>query len=282
MRGEFKAIAKGAFPDKIPFAIVCRKLRRTKRGKGWNAVKKMMIVLMVLALVFSLAACEKRAARTDEEAPQEGEREESGQEEAADLREESAEDIPDREEKDESESEEEPDPDTVKAEVESVFSALKSGDREAIQKRLDYTNLMQLEHLGQSDDNALAILTRMQYSVTDAEVGKDVATVVVEVSNIDAGQLLAGYLKEARDMQYNNALAEQPLTEEEMEGKYVELFRQLIDSSPASRGRTIEVKMLKSGDSWQPQVNDDFRDAVLGGYADAVKEMGQNAGGGVG
>lgn len=236
-------------------------------------MKKVTAILLALFLLLGVTACRRRESLPEPEPP-------SSESEAEPESE--PEPLPEPESSSESEEESEPaDTEGAQKAAEEMLAALQTGSREEIQAHVDYKNLLQLESDNGADENALAVLARLQYEIEDVTAREDTATVTARLTNINMAAVLPAFNKSAMDMEYNNAISDAPATDEEMAGRYRELFRQSMDDNAGDTlSRSVELRLIRNGDSWRVQVSEELREAATGNYFSAKKQAGQNAGGG--
>lgn len=164
--------------------------------------------------------------------------------------------------------------------VRDCMVALQSGKRDNIDLHIDYDEFLGLQE-GQADDNMRALLDRMEYEILDTDVDGQFATVSLDVSNIDMSEVLGEYLRQARDMEYNNNLSDSPKSDEQMSAEYLQLFENLLEQNSDNRREiTVEIAVSRIDGWWRVQPDEDMRSAVFGDYFDVSKTIGPNAGGG--
>lgn len=168
----------------------------------------------------------------------------------------------------------------VEATAKTLFASMKSGAIEIVEQHLDYDAFLQLAE-GQSDDNFRALLGRMDYEIQSVDANGDTGLVNVTLSNIDMSMALGSYLREAMDLEYNNAMAESPLSQAELEARYGEMFTEALDQNSHHRiEETLLITFIRTDDVWQAQISESFQNAALGNYFPAKAQLGNNAGGG--
>ena len=234
-------------------------------------MKKVAAMIALLLLAAGAAGCQPRERRPQEESASSVSREEQRPSQADEP-------VPPPEESEEEEEPEEPDAGEVVAAVEEMLAALQSGDREQIKAHIDYTNLLQLQE-GQPDVNHLAILRQLQYTVGEATVNGATASVTVELTNLDMKVVLGSYFKAAGELEFSNALSDDPRSEAELETEYIQLFRDTLEANRANTAqRTVDITLLQAGGRWKAQVSEALRNAVLGDYFIAQGQVGIGAG----
>lgn len=176
-----------------------------------------------------------------------------------------------------SDEEDEVDAEGAESAARGLFDALKTGNPDIIREHIDYKNLLQLQD-DQSDGNLLALLPYLQYEIIEVSAQKQTAIVQVRVSNVDMHAVMPEFLRKAMEMEYNNALEENPLSTEAMDEEYRKLFGQLLEQNAANRKETaVDVQLLFSGDQWRAQSDETLRTAVSGDYWGASKQVQENA-----
>lgn len=225
------------------------------------------IALLTAALLAAgLCACETRAPQPAEEpsaaeseiVSEEGASENTGQSQA-------------ESEQDEQEARE------AERAASDFLDALQSGDRERIRAQTDYTELLQIQE-GDPDANLLAILKRMEYEVIGAVVDGDAASVKVSITNIDMNAVLPTYIKQAMELEYNNAISESPLTPEQLEQEYVKLFDGALNYNAINTvERAVDLELAKADGVWRVRQDEHLRSAAFGDFWSASSKVGENA-----
>lgn len=227
-----------------------------------------LLICLLLFTILSFSACESRtgAHRSEKEIPESIDQDISMHQ-------------PDSSNSDESAAPEHPE-DEYNAEedatnaLDAMLSALQTGNREEIQRHIDYKNFMQLQTDNQSDTSPLSILKRMKYEISELSVKDSMANATVVITNVDMTKMMPDYLRTAQELEFNNAISDSPLPPEEMEEKYAQMFLDLLDAaSGSSITTTVEVKLLYSAEKWRVQSSKELRDAALGGYFTARSQM---------
>lgn len=237
-------------------------------------MKKLLTLLLAALLGLTMTACQKReplpatpeSSQSEVESLPEEEHQESARPQSSE---------------EESEESQVDDVDGARQAVAEALDALQTGDREQIQARLDYKNLLMLESDKHSDANALVILKTMDYEIVDTAVTGETGTITVKLTNVNMEQVLPAYFKQAMEMAFANGSSDEPKPEEEMEVEveYVSLFAGMMaDNKTNTVTNTVTVRVLQNGGKWRVQVSDELRNGAMGGYFDAKKATGINRG----
>jgi len=231
-------------------------------------MKRFFIILLALFLAAGFSACQKRSDATPK---QRGARENvvvadnprlSFEEEPV-LRE------PDREE-------EPPEKDTRPEELtRAMLEAVKTGDKSAIQKHVDYDALFL--SIGDDDWHYRQILQNVKYQILSSDVEGDSASVWIKVTNIDMGVVLPAFFNKAMRLEYDNALSDEPVSAPELEAEYRKLFTGLVETNKNGViERLVDVSVKKTGGEWEIIPGRDLSNALLGGYLNVKSAIGEH------
>lgn len=233
-------------------------------------MKKLLALCAAVLLIAGLAACERRDKRPE---PDPAEPEPEATTAATEPETETAAPT----EVEEESEEEEPDAEGAEQAVHDLMAALQSGSRERIESHIDYKNMLQLRE-GQSDANFRQVLRRVCYEILDVDAGAKVARVETRISNIDLKGIMPQYFQKAGELEYNNALSEAPLSDEELEAEYERLFVELLDAAGDSTlSSTVTIQVLRTDGDWRVQSDETLRTAVTGDFWNASANVGENA-----
>jgi len=235
-------------------------------------MRKLLIVLLALLLMAGLPACQPRGGS---EPKQKGARENVVIEENPRL---SPDDVP--REREEEREEEAPEKDARPEElVRGMLEAVKTGDRDAIQKYIDYDALFSSPD-GHADNwHYRHVLQSMKYQVLSSDVEDDSASVWVKITNIDMGVVLPEFFNGAMRLEYDNALSDEPVSAAELESEYRSLFKGLVETNKNGViERLADVTVKKTGDEWKIIPQKDLSNALLGGYLSVRNALGEGAG----
>jgi hypothetical protein len=163
--------------------------------------------------------------------------------------------------------------------VEEFLSAARRGNRTEIQDYADYNTLFGLQE-GQNPDWILQqILMRMRsevVSIETAEEETDSARVEVRFTNIDMGTVLPEYYRECMELEYNNGLVDEPLSAEELNARYNEIFARIASENAENRvEKQAVLELARNEGVWELEAGPELGDAMLGGYIEAQRLMSQ-------
>lgn len=234
--------------------------------------KKLLLCFIIILLALGLISCQSRAGVPRELSSDKSEpvleREMPSSQEQSDP--------------DESESAPEQEPDGVSPEdtASGMLTALQTGNPDEIQEYLDYVTFFELDGDGAAADwQYLELLKHLRFDVISCEVTGDEAKALVRIANVDMETVLPLYFKQAMDLEYKNAVSENPMGTVDMDVLYVRLYGDLLDEYDASPAeREVTVTLGKINGEWKIFPDNKLRDAVLGGYFSARAQTGENAG----
>ena len=167
--------------------------------------------------------------------------------------------------------------------VDSVFTALKTGDSEQIKK---YVSVYEDEENGSDEETTendesrefdnetiITMLKNLDYEVLDTKVDLSGATLTLNVSNKNIRTVLSNYITKLFSLAFSNALGK--ITEEEMTSQALEYLKGECDSDEIETvTTTIEVSVYKDGSKWVLDYDsDELFNAVLPGYKEAVSYL---------
>ncbi|WRS26562.1 hypothetical protein U6B65_09420 [Oscillospiraceae bacterium MB08-C2-2] len=165
--------------------------------------------------------------------------------------------------------------------LKEAFETVAGGDKAAIDQYLDYNTLMGISEAGLSFSPEIykAMLAGVKAELIKVQQVEDRASAQVRFTNISMGTVLEQYMRKAGEIAYNNALEDDPLSDEKLQVQFNKLFLDLIKEHTGTKATmAVELQMVKKDDKWRIQVDSPLRDAVLGGYVTASGKVGENAG----
>ena len=195
--------------------------------------------------------------------------------------------------------------------VENVFNAVKSADRETANKYFDYDGLyksldaegkeveLDPEDQKSAEEQSKKVLSEMEYKIISSEEteDEDTATVKTEITNIDMGKVMKDLVGNVMIMSMQEANKEESdrLSDEEtakvkkvMEmpvpqlqeilasvfKKTDEMFDETLEKYKDEKvTNTVDIKLNKVSGQWKVVVDDDVKNAVMGGLMKATQEM---------
>ena len=174
--------------------------------------------------------------------------------------------------------------------VENVFNAVKSADRETANKYFDYDGLyksldaegkeveLDPEDQKSAEEQSKKVLSEMEYKIISSEEteDEDTATVKTEITNIDMGKVMKDLVGNVMIMSMQEANKEESdrLSDEEMVKKTDEMFDETLEKYKDEKvTNTVDIKLNKVSGQWKVVVDDDVKNAVMGGLMKATQEM---------
>ena len=167
----------------------------------------------------------------------------------------------------------------AEASVNGMFTAFKALNIEEAQK---YVNV---EDITSSDDeeesqNATLIMKNLfddlEYEILSSEKIDDNTVVVkTKITAIDMKPVLEEYLTKALQYAFSNMFANPQPTEEETNKKMEEIFVECATKPDlATVTNEVDIKVIKTeSKEWKIEADDAFVNAMLGGLADAAKDL---------
>jgi hypothetical protein len=166
----------------------------------------------------------------------------------------------------------------AEAAAEALLAALQSGEPDAIRDELDYTNLLLLDE-GSPEDSLLAILKKLDYEILDVAAEQSSATVTVSLSSVSIESFFVQYLQRSMELEYNNAILDEPASREQLEEQTQQLFYDMLDENEANRiETTVTLQLSNTGGEWHARVSEALRNAATGGYFSARESASQGMG----
>lgn len=161
--------------------------------------------------------------------------------------------------------------------VTSALNAIKNEDWETAEKY--FTGEFSEEDLENSEDEGeiLNLLFRnLSFNIVSSSEDGDTATVKTELTNIDMNVLMKEYIREAMAIAMENALAgDDAKSDEEMEAEIQQLLTDLLEKEDNETvTTTIDINLTKQDNSWIIEADDEFLDALSGGFFTVADSFG--------
>ena len=161
-----------------------------------------------------------------------------------------------------------------------LFEALKETN---IEKVSEYMNVDDLKVEGNDENSIISntviiqnMFKQFDYKIISSEK-KDDSTVVVtaEITNTDMKPVLSEFFTKAMQYAFSNAFSDSQDAEEESDTKIDEMFIESLNKPDlATVTNTVYITVIKTEDkSWKVKSDDAFRNALLGGLYEAVKDI---------
>ncbi|MDD4564768.1 MAG: DUF4878 domain-containing protein [Eubacteriales bacterium] len=169
---------------------------------------------------------------------------------------------------------------TAEQAVKNALDAIKAADVEKASKYVDYEKILNsdeeaadTESDAQSEEMAKMVLKNLQYKILESSEEKDTATVKVEITNLDMGNVMAGFVSQLFPLAFSG------LSEEQMETKSMEIFTDLVSTETKTVTKAVDISLSKKEDGWKIETSDEFADAILGGMITYSENMNNSFGG---
>lgn len=162
--------------------------------------------------------------------------------------------------------------------VNGMFTAFKNLDFEEAQK---YVNVDDITKAGEeANENSMLIMEtvfdNLSYEIISSEkVDNETVIVKTKVTATDMKPVLGEFLSKALEYAFSNAFANPQPTEEETNKKMEEILVECASKPDlATVTNEVDIKVIKTeSKDWKIEVDDAVVNALLGGLADAAKEM---------
>lgn len=162
--------------------------------------------------------------------------------------------------------------------VNGMFTAFKSLNFEEAQK---YVNVDEITKAGEeANENSMLIMEtvfdNLSYEIISSEkVDNETVIVKTKVTATDMKPVLGEFLAKALEYAFSNAFANPQPTEEETNKKMEEILVECASKPDlATVTNEVDIKVIKTeSKDWKIEADDAVVNALLGGLADAAKEM---------
>ena len=162
--------------------------------------------------------------------------------------------------------------------VNGMFTAFKNLNFEEAQK---YVNVDEITKAGEeANENSMLIMEtvfdNLSYEIISSEkVDKETVVVKTKVTATDMKPVLGEFLAKALEYAFSNAFADPQPTEEETNKKMEEILVECASKPDlATVTNEVDIKVIKTeSKDWKIEADDAVVNALLGGLADAAKEM---------
>ena len=162
--------------------------------------------------------------------------------------------------------------------VNGMFTAFKSLNFEEAQK---YVNVDEITKAGEeANENSMLIMEtvfdNLSYEIISSEkIDNETVIVKTKVTATDMKPVLGEFLAKALEYAFSNAFANPQPTEEETNKKMEEILVECASKPDlATVTNEVDIKVIKTeSKDWKIEADDAVVNALLGGLADAAKEM---------
>lgn len=167
----------------------------------------------------------------------------------------------------------------VEQKISDVFNALKSGDEDAKNEYLAYNEMLENqysteENITKEDDTQFNILfSKLEYKIVSINTNFKKATVILEITNKDAGTIFTNYFTKAIQLAFASAFTNQ-YSEEELDSQLQQYLVEQVESDDVQLiTNTISLDMEKKDGEWKIITDSTvLANAVLPGFMDKVNE----------
>ena len=162
--------------------------------------------------------------------------------------------------------------------VNGMFTAFKSLNFEEAQK---YVNVDEITKAGEeANENSMLIMEtvfdNLSYEIISSEkVDSETVIVKTKVTATDIKPVFGAFSTKALEYAFSNAFANPQPTEEETNKKMEEILVECASKPDlATVTNEVDIKVIKTeSKDWKIEADDAVVNALLGGLADAAKEM---------
>lgn len=157
--------------------------------------------------------------------------------------------------------------------VGNALDAIKSMDKEGIEKYIDYDELVEAEKSDEeadleSEEMIKLVFEKLEYNIVSSEKNGDTALVTTEITNINMAKVFGEFIMEAFSLAFSD------IEEEEMNSKMMEIFTNLINREDNEMVTiTVDINLKKINDEWKIDMSDELSNAIFGGMVEAMDSL---------
>ncbi len=160
----------------------------------------------------------------------------------------------------------------------NAMNAIKALDQDTVDRYFSYDELMNSDESTSTtitDENIASFFAKLDYNIVSSAINGDTATVTAEITNTDFAVVLDAYLNAVMKLAIEQSLlpVEEKLSDEEAELAIQQLLFDAIANEDQTTTVTIEVNLVKNNNSWTITMDDEFADAILGGFISAFEDL---------
>ncbi len=157
--------------------------------------------------------------------------------------------------------------------VEGVFESLKTGDEEAIDRYLNNGE----GSIAEEDDTFMLFFQPLNYDIKNVEADFKNASVEVEVSTKDTGEIFKNYFAKIYEIAFSNALSGN-VSEEDLDNQLKSYLQEQVTSEEIETiTNTITLRLEKDGTEWKVSEDDEnvdaFVNAVLPNFSSVLEDL---------
>jgi len=113
------------------------------------------------------------------------------------------------------------------------------------------------------------LVKRIEVEVTDSNIDGDTATVTADITNINFSIVMQEFMTQAMGIAMDNALSEDPMSQEEMDSMVEDLLIEILQSEDIETvTNTTEISLEKINGKWKINYNEEIQNAIFFGIAD--------------
>ena len=166
--------------------------------------------------------------------------------------------------------------------VENALNAIKNLDTETMEKYFGEEELFEGDGEDATDDILEAeeveklLVEKLSFKILSSEKDGDNATVKVEITNIDMQSVFARYMEELFSMAMEEVFLELESDdyEEIEEEEVLQIFMDILsDEENKMTTSKVELKLSKTGGSWETAADEALIDAIYGGIFTTISNM---------
>lgn len=161
-------------------------------------------------------------------------------------------------------------------EVNNVFSAIKSGDEETLNRYLGEENSSEKESKEENQESKemqKVMLSNMNYEIISSDVNFKECVVKLNISNKDLEKVFTNYMQKAFSLAFSQAFGQ--MTEEDMNTQMEEYFKAQYNSEGVETiTNEITVTMTRKDGKWNMNADkDQVLNAILPGYKSIIESF---------
>jgi len=150
--------------------------------------------------------------------------------------------------------------------VEKAFMELKNSNIEEFRTYIVDEDDFSDEEV---EDRIEYLVKRIEVEVTDSNIDGDTATVTADITNINFSIVMQEFMTQAMGIAMDNALSEDPMSQEEMDSMVEDLLIEILQSEDIETvTNTTEISLEKINGKWKINYNEEIQNAIFFGIAD--------------
>jgi hypothetical protein len=171
--------------------------------------------------------------------------------------------------------------------VSNALTAVKNLDKETTQKYFGDEDLINKEEtkkesenktenkMLEDEENIKLFVKKLSFEILSSNIKDGKATVKAKITNIDMKPIFREYIKKAFSIAMSEAfLGDNEQDNEELQKEMEQIFIDLLSNEENKMvTSTVEIKLIKNGNSWRIEADDKLLDAILGGFYSITDSM---------